>query len=229
MNFRNCIAALALMFMAASAANAIVIDNFNSGGGFVMGFAGDTVEDSSATDPGDALGNMRRLEIPGSQAVVGPLPLIMAANPGNPGTETFTFSLPTGTSGSGKLVWDADRQGLGGIDLTDGGVSDQLSVEVLVIDQGQVNMIFSFTDINNNTSTVELTDAVIGTNNISFLDIVGSANLSELNMVMLEIQGTEASDLQIDLIASTNSVPEPASAALLGLGALGFLRRRRAA
>lgn len=221
-----CMGAVAIMFAAASTANAIVIDNFNSGGGDVQVDGGQTGLDSSFTDPGDALANHRTIAVPGSTDVTG-LGLRIRANPANLGM--LAFSLETASAGSGKLIWDNNGAGLGGIDLTDGGKSDQLTISVLEIDQGQVNLIFSITDTNGETSSLEISDAIVGQNNIFLADILGLADLTAVDMVMLEIQGTEASDLQIDQIATTSSVPEPASAALLGLATLGFIRRRRAA
>lgn len=222
MNYRFMLTAFAMVFAVSSAANAVVIDNFNSGGGTLFVTGGNTDTDSSATDPGDALGDQRTLSIPGSEAIVGP-GLIMEANsqflPG-----VLEFSLRSGTTGSGLLIWNSD-----GVDLTDGGESTVLQINLLVIDQGQVNLNFTITDDLGMTSTVEVTDAVIGANNIFLADILGPADLTAVDMVQLEIFGSDAADLQIDQIQTTNPIPEPTSVALLGLGTLGFLRRRRIA
>ncbi|NIP69236.1 MAG: PEP-CTERM sorting domain-containing protein [Planctomycetales bacterium] len=132
--------------------------------------------------------------------------------------------------GTSLVVWDAAGAGLGGIDLTDGGSDDGLSIDILGIDSGLVNLEFTITDTSAMSSSLLLIGLGVGTQGFLFTDFVGTADFTDADYISLEITALAGSDLTLDFVetapVSVALVPEPATLSLLGLGVFALCRRR---
>ena len=234
--FAMAAAACAGGLIVAGSAQAIVIDNFNSGSGMVSSAIPGPVNFGTAA--GDALANSRTLEIIGFPTNADPLSmgaeLEVAAPPGRLGHSQDAFA-PGGRS---RVLWDANGGGLGGLDLTDGGASNAIKMDLISIDVGNVGVELFVEDTGGTVSSLVLPGLAPGTNEFLFTDFVGGADFSMVESVMMEITASTTSDAVFDLI-ETNDVPPPpgprgevpepvtATLGLMGLGALAHATRRR--
>ena len=112
-----------------------------------------------------------------------------------------------------------------GVDLIEGLTNNVFVLEILKIDQGSVNFILSISDLLN-VKSVTLSGAGAGIQNIAFTSFTG-INFLQVTDISLEIIGGEASDLTIDSLTTSGTVPAPTTLALLSVGlvAFGFNRR----
>ena len=209
------------------AANAtVMIDDFETGPGMV------DVDNPGPTNfvAAGAIGGSRTLQV----------------LPGASGTELEVQSgvlghsqSALGTGGSSKTTWDANGLGLGGVDLTDGGVDDAIMFEILSIDVGDVDVTFMVQDTAGGSASVTSVGLVAGSETVPYTDFVGAVDFTDIDVIMLQIDAVGTSDLLLDLLATadtitpppppTTGVPEPVSATLglMGLGALAHATRRR--
>lgn len=224
-----------LLAAAANPASAMLIDNFNYGDGYVTATVADNsthVTDTAGSYP-DIVGGYRELQLPNSVDIEGIGSATMAANRSNSGA--LTFSLDAMTKGSGILTWDKNGDGLGGVDMTDGGLSSFVSFDILFIDQGEINLSVFVTDSNGETGKYVLSGAGVGTHQFDFLSFSNSGTLdfTSIDSISLDIIALDnASDLVLDQIFTGGSISVPApqaTLALLGLGLIliGFGVRRR--
>lgn len=215
--------------MATSAlAATITIDSFATNSGPVSATDGMTAVEETAAP--EALGGFRYIEVGGD--AVSPDETVGAVNQGE-----LTFSNDSGVQGTMDVTYDgfADT-GLGGVDLTDGGMNDafafDLTTDVPISYSISVYDTFGASAMSpSTTSSAFVADQPIL---ISFADFAG-VDLSSVNSIILSLIDTTtdfAADVAIDDFASvdtTPQVPVPASALLLagGLGAFGLMRKRR--
>lgn len=227
------LAAVLLFAVGSNPASAMLIDNFNNGGGYVT--AAENQSDSVIVGPiNDVVGQYRQLELPNSKDIHGSGAARMEANPSNAGY--LSFSLDAMTTGSGLLTWDANGAGLGGVDMTDGGLSSYVSFDILAIDQGDVDLSVIVEDIDGTTGRYTLSGAGVGTYQFNFLSFTNATDIdfADIDSIKLDIIANgAASDLVLDQIFSGGhiSVPAPRSTLILmalGLLLLGFGLRRRA-
>ena len=154
---------------------------------------------------------------------------------------SLRFSNIAGTSGSGTLTYDGDdladvltANGLGGFDLTFGGLGTGFIYEVISAD-AQLDLTVNVTDMTGGFSTF-MTVLPAGIENQfitgSFADFVGTADLTNLGSLQFVAgaNGVEDLDAQIGSI-SVAIIPLPAGVFLLGgaLFGLGAAARRRKA
>lgn len=220
----------------ANSAQAILIDNFDSGPGTVSTAVPGPTNFASI----DAIGGSRTLEMlgfptdadPTSQGatleVAAPVPGVLA--------HSQNAIAPGGRS---KVTWDNNGLGLGGVDLTDLGQANGLMVDLLSIDVGNVDVTFMIEDIDGQSSELLLSGLAAGTNQFLFSDFIGNADFETANNIMLRIDADATSDLTLDLIETVAVpppppppppvIPEPVTSTLgvMGLAALGMVLRRR--
>jgi len=215
--------------LSTSGAYALIIDTFDDATDTVTA---DSNPGPSTSSSSEAIGGFRTLEITSSVPPGGEGTTLSANGIGTPGR--LAHSQDAGFDGSSQVLWNANGAGLGGADLTDGGLSDALLLDVISIDQGSVDLTFTIVDTSSNISTLSLSNLGVGTSTFSFNDFVGTASLTSVNSISLDIVAGTASDLVLDLVETNEfvpppGVPTPGTLALLGLGLLGFgfLRRRQ--
>lgn len=164
-----------------------------------------------------------------SQVIVSPL---------SPGT--LSFSNDSGQDATATVLWDANGAGLGGVDLTSGGLLSKFQTKVLASDLN-VGLRIDITETAAAGGSNAFWSANLGPG-VTFVsellaNFTGAASVdfTQVNRIMLTLNGPLAQDSTIDLLEITSSssqVPEPVTAGLgmMGLAALGLVaaRRRRA-
>lgn len=203
--------------------------------------------DEMQTGPGEAIGGYRDMFIRtdneiafsdnGQATVVSNLGEVQVSNTGNASIVVeFTWD---GMDDSA----DVDTNGLGGIDLTMGGLNDGILVGNTRTDL-DVNLQFNLWDSTGTTGSIGRTFQQDTNGEDVFFAYDGLNNqidLTNIGAIQLVITGPEAYDLQFDLLQSTTltapqdptspptSVSSPATLALVsaGLFGLGFTRRNK--
>jgi hypothetical protein len=145
-------------------------------------------------------------------------------------------------NGSGLLTWDGadssillDPVGLGGVDLTDLGLSDAFAIDIAFLDSDVTLELTVHTDGTNQsqwTMTVPASTptGVLWVSFSSFSNSGGTgADFSDVGAIELSIEGDMGTDLQIDSLSTglVTPIPEPQTFLLTGLGILTLLGRRR--
>ncbi len=222
----------------ANSAQALLIDSFDADPDAVStGTPGPSNTASAA-----AIGGSRTLEILGFPGDLDPTSLgadlEVAAPPGVLAHSQDALA-PGGRS---KVTWDDNGNGLGGLDLTDGGLANGLMVDLIAIDIGDVDVTFMVEDTAGGSAQLLLAGLAAGTNQFLFSDFVGAVNFESVQNVMLTIDADARSDLVLDLIETVDVpptpptpppppdvIPEPVTSTLgmMGLVTLGMVLRRR--
>jgi len=141
--------------------------------------------------------------------------------------ELYLFNT-NGTSNLTLSYFDLNGGPISGLDITDGGLSDQFYFDIEFIDLGFFLDII-VQDIYSQVSTVTYsqTDAILlsdPTERVyaAFSDFVGVADFSAVGQITAVIRGTTAgADLTISEVGTAN-VPEPSTVAIFGLALVGF-------
>lgn len=194
------------------------------------------------TGPGEAIGGYRDMFIStaspisfndnGQATVVSNLGEVQVSNTGNASIVVeFTWD---GMDNSP----DVDTDGLGGIDLTMGGLNDGILVGNTRTDL-DVSLQFNIWDTSGATGSVSTTFQQDTNGEDVFLaydQLNNPIDLTNIGAIQLVVTGPDAYDLQFDLLQSTTltppvpptSVASPATLALVSIGlfGLGFTRHR---
>lgn len=196
------------------------------------------------------IGGQRDLHV---QYWLGPAEANLYANPYGL-NQVLEFNQSAGVIATATVTWDGvdgDRSttpaagGLGGIDLTAGGLNEafafNLGIDAAGAGENLVLRIFSGSDVSEATVVIPVNDGTAVIDHIvPFSDFAGGADLTAVDAIQLELGGTKTSiDAQIGPIGLIGSavenisvavVPEP-STVLMGLFAItwfvGKNRRRR--
>jgi hypothetical protein len=142
----------------------------------------------------------------------------------------LNFNNGTGVDSTAMVTWDGIASGgLGGEDVTNGGLSFAIVVNVVAADLGGMIRL----DIEDTGAGSAFVTQAIGPGAGAFVLPFASfagVNFGALDLVKLTITGPDALDVSIDFI-ETSQVPEPSTMllsglALLALGGLSRLRRK---
>ncbi|MCA8928374.1 MAG: PEP-CTERM sorting domain-containing protein [Alphaproteobacteria bacterium] len=211
--------AVASLCLGAMPAHAFLIDDFDTGTGFNV----------APSDPGPtnvpavtAIGGSRTMAIDPASANGTTLEVTTGG--------TLDHGQTTAGGGSSSVTWDANGAGLGGLDLTDGGLATLVRVSVLGIDVGHVDLALEVTDTGAMTSSLALTGLNVGTFDFDFASFVGSADLTATDKIVLTIAAGTNSDVSLDLVETDQLRPpvsEPGILALAGAGLVGLAVARR--
>jgi hypothetical protein len=199
-----------------------VIDDFTETGTQTVSVTGVGSDTNTQTlIPGaNTIGGSRQLDIDVSVSDFSQTSTLRA----NTTFGVLNYSNDSGNTALGMATYDNAGNGLGGVDITLGGLVDRLLVDVL---SGDAGFKFEITDTGGDTATFEqlLNGAELLAPLLSSFTNAGAVDFTMVDKLKLSLNSVPDSDATITFIAV--GVPEPSSIGLLGLGAIGLIGRRR--
>jgi len=210
-----------LMLIAAGSAQAALIDTFDLTDHWVDKTTTHAEGVTNLVTP-EAIGDYRKLDMvsvtgPGNAKLQadGPYTLLALSN------DLFTSSNST-------VTWDGDAvgSGLGGVDLTDLGLSTYLSIEISGLYLGGLDIKFWITDNTLGTASVTMSPTGTGIYQLPFSSFTDYqlGIFQSVDKIVMELQTVQPdADLGLDFVYTSGAIPEPSTIILLGLGGLGML------
>lgn len=125
----------------------------------------------------------------------------------------YNHGQSAGTPGTSTVLWDAAGGGLGGVDLTEGGVSDHFALEVRSRDAGDLSLAVTVTDTHGATAQVNHDAFSTGTLWTPFAEFAG-VDLTRVERIALQVTAGAAVDLSLDHFATASGIPDLAPAAV---------------
>lgn len=214
----------ALMLMSVSNAHALLIDSFDDSQEFSRTTLGSTSDFISG--PG-ILGGERDVRITVT-ATNGVNSLHINGGPGY-----FSHSQGSLVKGRTLLQWDGSdasmsvaSPGLGGVDLTEGGINDRIRLRIVENDL-PAPLKFTIYDTTgaSSTATLGLPGGVLSpTDKYLYFTAFSGVDLSSVKAIEMLIDGSAVSglDVTLDFIETTHA-PEPGTWMLLGSGLVGLI------
>jgi len=192
---------------ASNSAHSAMIDDFNGGNTVVV------ATDTDSQNYSHAFGGKRTINI----EKAGPLGATSAVVAG-----MFAHSADALTSATSTISWNDPSS----VDLVEGRSSSFFALDILTIDQGDIDLILSISDLLGGSDTYTLQGSGVGVQFIDF-SLFSGIDFLQVTNISLQIVGDTASDITLD---SISTVPTPSVLILLSMGliALGFNRQATA-
>ncbi|MBN1270623.1 MAG: PEP-CTERM sorting domain-containing protein [Kiritimatiellae bacterium] len=217
--------ALAVLFVGVVSTSAnIIVDNFDEGGVSVF------VNNSSTTATDRDTGLSSANTIGGERYSV----LLWQA-----GTDNTTLQVNQGGDNTGVCSFGSQPSNDGFFQLFYGDASD-LNADLFDVENNRIGIHFGFSDVYG-TTTVTVATSGGGASTLAvpnptggpmdtwmyfdYSAFSGTADFNDIDSITVTVDGIAGADITIDEI-STSYIPEPTTAALLGLCGIAFFSRR---
>lgn len=219
----RCLTAAAALIVGTSAF-ALDIDTFSDLSPQVVASPSGLLPSNDTSVAASALGGFRQLTAAGGTGTLGTI--------GKVEDGALAYANSPSSAGSLSVIYDANGAGLDGVDLTDGGTATGILFSILYADlPTQYTITVTGSGVGPLTGTfpsgiLEPADA-----QDVYIDFAafGGGNFTNVSAIQFDFEpattGIAGNDLILDSI--TTGVPEPSSIALLALGGLAMMRRRR--
>jgi len=195
-------------------AHALLIDGFSAAQNLVL----PAVPGPEVVAAADAIGGFRTAELAGTDTS----DLTVAG-----GSLLLSAPVAGSASASAILTWDSNGAGLGGVDLTDGGVIDTFFLQGLTFSGSSADFSVEITDFSNNTSVVWVSFAIPPTSlSLLFSSFSGTADFANVEAIRLTLSVN--SEVGIGSFSTgTAQAPVPGTLLLLVSGLLLMRLGRR--
>jgi len=228
---------LCLVLVAGSASATVIIDNFEEyhlrtdpipglggGGIFVPPDANPTTVIEAGLSPANVIGGVRKTT---AANVMTGMQIVSAGifDPaGLPVDHILSLSANDGAQGMWLIEYGVNAGGTAVGDLTNGGLSDAIIFTFQTADHS-ASVDLMVTNGGSGTVTVNKPTSGPGQLVFNYSDFAG-VDFTNVGSLAFRVNGVVAGDYSISLI-ETNNVPEPTSMAILAVGAIGLISRRR--
>ena len=211
-----------------NATTVMIIDNFTTNQSVVVNGAGTNTQTIASAG---SIGGYRTMNLTSSGNSEDPTTLSVSNT-----TNRLALSTPVDATANFTVSWaGATGTGFGATDLTQ---YEELSLHKLKFALRSAdfssNFTWTFEDISGNTASytgnfpVESSSLPNLQYEINFADFVNSGSPVDWNAInKISLSGGGTPELDVSLIGGLTAVPEPTTALLSALGALGLLRRKR--